>query len=157
MVVSVPFLVVYFLWIFLATMYQDGGSTASERAEGFGFYVVRFFVLVVLALIPFHFVMIRGPTPAIYEMGVQVRGGRFVPFTAIFATHVVIKRVTSNSGQLIIVPNLSDLPPGIDHLSTWVVPMTIIGGEGRALIEMKVRRLKIADHPTIGPPSPPHP
>ncbi len=140
-VVSVAFLVFYFLYVWQGLQYFDEGATFRERAVDFGPNAIRFLALVTLALLPYYLILTTGPAPAILTGGVQLRKGKFVPFTSVCATHVFTKGLLLKTRELLLEPVLRDDWHGGNPFRVWVVPMMIVGEDGKDLIDNKVREV----------------
>jgi hypothetical protein len=152
MVFSMGILIIYFLYVREGMQYMDEGMTFRERAEGFGQTVVLVLTFMALALVPYYIFLTWGPAPAIFTGGVQLRKGKFVPFTSVCATHVFTKGMLFKTRELLLEPVLREDWHGGNPLKVWVIPMMIIGEDGKDLIESKVREVIIPPEPDMEPP-----
>ena len=131
---------------------MDEGATFRERAEGFGQNVILLLAFLALTLSPYYITLTSGPAPAIFTGGVQLRKGKFVPYTSVRATHVFTKGMVFKTHELLLEPVRRDDWHGGNPLKVWVIPLTIIGEEGKDMIESKVLEVRSPSAPVAEPP-----
>ena len=151
-IVSITYLFWYCVYFADGAQYMDYGATVAERAVGYPRNTVVFFVLLGQFLSLYYIILTRRPVPAIYEQGVQLPHGSFIPFSSICAIYRVRGDLIFRRDVITLQPVSVENPDPDDPLMLWVIPFAVIGDDGEELIREKINNFKLDYDPITEPP-----
>lgn len=151
-IITISYLFLSLLFILDGAQYFDEGATFRDRAVDFP--KNTFIVYIVIGVITFiiYALLTRKPVPALYERGIQLPHGKFVPFVFILSIQKVRKGIFFKRDLLVFHPrSVEEMDPD-DPLMMWVIPFGLIGDEGEELIQNQILNIRVDDHQTSEPP-----
>ena len=150
--VSMTYLFWYFVY-FADGMRYMGWEIFTERTVNYPRNTIVFYVLLGQFLSFYYFIITRRPVPAIYEQGVQLPHGSFIPFSSIYAIYRVREGFPRKKDVITLQPISVEGPDPEDPLMLWVVPFEVIGYDGEELIRERINNFKLDYDPITEPPS----
>jgi hypothetical protein len=116
---------IFFWW--MSTVSEPGELEDLVNAV-FYLLIIGDAVIVAVVVFVYYTVKMRGPTPGIYEKGVQLPGGRFIPFDTIQVIGYFKQTGLITRGTITITCPTEE---GADKpFVNWTIPYGLFGQEG---------------------------
>jgi hypothetical protein len=115
-----------FFWAMSNAM--DAGEFRDLVRSFFYILIIGDALVVAVVVVVYYMVRMRRPTPGIYEGGVQLPNGRFVPFDTIRGIAYEKRTWIVTRGTITLTCPTEEGSP--EPFSQWVVPYDLFGQEG---------------------------